>query len=89
MNILNSPKFELAFTERGAVKSLRMKDDPYAMNWVIDPDYLAEAGYDDVDKLFGEWTAVVNGRTIRSFDLIPAIRKVSERCAEVSFDTGG
>ncbi|GIP60725.1 hypothetical protein [Paenibacillus woosongensis] len=89
MNILNSPKFELAFTERGAVKSLRMKDDPYAMNWVVDPGYLAEAGYDDVDKLFGEWTAVVNGRTIRSLDLIPAIRKVSEHCAEVSFDTEG
>lgn len=89
MNILNSPKFELAFTERGAVKSLRMKDDPYAMNWVVDPGYLAEAGYDDVDKLFGEWTAVVNGRKINSFDLIPTIVQENEHTAVISFDADG
>lgn len=89
MNILSNPRFELAFTERGAVKSLFMKDDPNAMNWVVDPAYLAEVGYDDKDKLFGEWTAVVNGRTVNSFDLIPTIVQDNDHSAVISFDADG
>ncbi|WP_110931714.1 hypothetical protein [Paenibacillus bouchesdurhonensis] len=89
MNILSNPKFELAFTERGAVKSLIIKDDPHAMNWVVEPEYLAEVGYDDEDKLFGEWTAVINGRTVQSSNLIPTIVQDNDGSAVISFEAEG
>lgn len=89
MNILSNPKFELAFTERGALESLLMKDDPYAMNWVVEPAYMAEVGYDDEDKLFGEWTAVVNGRTLQSSELNPTIVKDNDHSVKISFDAEG
>lgn len=88
MNILSNSKFELALTGRGAVRSLRLKEDPSAMNWVVDPDYLAEAGYEDmIGKLFGEWTAVVNGQTVNSTDLVPDITRESDNRAIIRFRT--
>lgn len=86
MNILENATFALEFTSRGAVKSLRFKDDPSAMNWVVDPEYLLEAGYSDtMDKLFGEWSAVVEGKTINSSDYIPTRMQASENSLTVGF----
>ncbi|WP_059049606.1 hypothetical protein [Paenibacillus senegalimassiliensis] len=88
MNILENATFAVEFTSRGAVKSLRFKDDPSAMNWVVDPEYLLEAGYSDtIDKLFGEWSAVAQGKTINSSDYIPTRIQASENGLTVGFHT--
>lgn len=88
MTILSNTKFELDFNERGAVTVLLMKDDPSAMNWVVDPEYLIEAGYEDtLDKLFGEWTAVVDGQTLNSAELTPEITRESDSRIQVRFKT--
>lgn len=86
MTILSNAKFELAFNGRGAVTALLMKEDPANMNWVVDPKYLAEAGYEDtLDKLFGEWTAVVDGQTLNSAELTPEIARESDNRLQVRF----
>ncbi|RRJ64296.1 hypothetical protein EHV15_16210 [Paenibacillus oralis] len=86
MTILSNAKFKLAFNGRGAVTALLMKEDPIAMNWVVDPEYLAEAGYEDtLDKLFGEWTAVVDGQTLDSAELTPEITRGSDSRMQVRF----
>ncbi|MDU7473998.1 MAG: hypothetical protein E7L01_11745 [Paenibacillus macerans] len=86
MTILSNAKFKLEFNGRGAVTALLMKEDPAAMNWVVDPEYLAEAGYEDtLDKLFGEWTAVVDGQTLNSAELTPEITRESDSRMRVRF----
>ncbi|MUG24424.1 hypothetical protein GNQ08_18790 [Paenibacillus macerans] len=86
MTILSNAKFKLEFNGRGAVTALLMKEDPAAMNWVVDPEYLAEAGYEDtLDKLFGEWMAVVDGRTLNSAELTPEITRESDSRMRVRF----
>ncbi|WP_018752312.1 hypothetical protein [Paenibacillus sanguinis] len=86
MNILENATFALEFTSRGAVKGFRFKEDPSAMNWVVDPEYLREAGYlDTLDKLFGEWSAVVDGKTIDSCDYTPTRIQASGDGLMVSF----
>ncbi|MHA6533863.1 hypothetical protein [Paenibacillus sp. BAC0078] len=74
MTILSNERYRIELSGRGAMEALVMRDDPYEMNWVIDPGYLQQAGYtDDEDKLFGEWTMRLNGDTLRSVDLTPKI----------------
>ncbi|MEK5162838.1 hypothetical protein NYE69_10910 [Paenibacillus sp. FSL R5-0527] len=86
MTILSNAKFKLEFNGRGAVTALLMKEDPAAMNWVVDPEYLTEAGYEDtLDKLFGEWTAMVDGRTLNSAELTPEITRESDSRMRVRF----
>ncbi|SDF26843.1 hypothetical protein SAMN04488542_10862 [Fontibacillus panacisegetis] len=89
MNILSNSKFELIFDQRGAVQSFKMKEDLGAMNWVVDPAYLLKAGYEDRDKLFGEWTATVDGQTVRSAELEPQINVNGVNRAVISYDANG
>ncbi|WP_410771879.1 hypothetical protein [Fontibacillus sp. BL9] len=90
MNILSNSKFELVLNERGAMKSLVLKEDRAGMNWVVDPAYLSKAGYGDADKLFGEWTAVVDGVNISSADLAPPQIKAENReQAKISYEAYG
>lgn len=86
MNILRNSRLELILDNRGAVQSLKLSEDSADMNWVVDPAYLAEAGYKDVDKLFGEWTAVVNDCTVDSAELDPQISVRDGKQAVISYD---
>lgn len=70
---MTNHRFLMTQNDRGAVTHLELTDDPTQMNWVIDPEYLAETGYDDLDKLFGEFTITVDGQTINSIDLTPTM----------------
>ncbi|GHP13745.1 hypothetical protein YK48G_11700 [Lentilactobacillus fungorum] len=58
---------------RGAITSLKFKADQSKMNWVVDPDYLKSLGYDDLDKLFGEFNITIDGVKHRSIDQIPEV----------------
>lgn len=59
--------------KRGAITKLQLNSDKSNMNWVIDPDYLKSLGYDDLDKLFGEFNITVNGQKHRSIDQVPEV----------------
>ncbi|MFS0868783.1 hypothetical protein [Paenibacillus xylanilyticus] len=86
MAILSNDKFKIKFGERGTVQSLVMKDDPHKMNWVVDPCYLQEVGFqDDEDKLFGEWSLKLNGRYVQSSMFEPNITKHNTHHVTVEF----
>lgn len=59
--------------ERGAITNLKLNNDKSNMNWVIDPAYLQSLGYQDTDKLFGEFNITVTGKKYRSIDQQPTI----------------
>lgn len=59
--------------KRGAITKLQLNSDKSNINWVIDPDYLKSLGYDDLDKLFGEFNITVNGQKHRSIDQVPEV----------------
>lgn len=85
MFTLSNGRFQLRFTERGALRSLILEEDPYRMNWVIDPEYLREAGYEEeTEKLFGEWEMSVDGQNICSKELQPQI-VFDEQSAEIIY----
>lgn len=88
MGILTNRTFEMKLTGRGAVSSLIIREDPVRMNWVVDPAYLAEAGFPDEDKLFGEWSMTVNGTAYASRDAVPLVRIDRGRQASVAFGGG-
>lgn len=85
LGILRNQTFEIRLTGRGAVSSVILLEDPVRMNWVVDPAYLAEAGYPDEDKLFGEWSVTVDGTAYASRDAVPRIRMDGGRRADVAF----
>src|SRR4051812_4757730 len=58
--------FEASFSDAGQLVSLVAREDARRTNWIIDPDYLDKAGYDEVDKFFGEFTLAVGGRLVTS-----------------------
>lgn len=86
MTFLSNAKYRMELSARGAMQSLIMQEDPAVMNWVVDPVYLQQAGYEDEDKLFGEWTLELNGKIIRSVDLKPIVIQEGEHRAAVEFD---
>jgi len=88
LGILTNRTFEMKLTGRGAVSSLIIREDPVRMNWVVDPAYLAEAGFPDEDKLFGEWSMTVNGTAYASRDAVPLVRIDRGRQASVAFGGG-
>ncbi|WP_216644505.1 hypothetical protein [Secundilactobacillus folii] len=70
---MKSQSFDLKQNNRGNVVSLKMMQDNSQMNWVIDPDYLKQVGYEDNDKLFGEFTITVDGKVFQSIDFEPTV----------------
>lgn len=72
---MEQPRITFAQNKRGAITKLSFNDDPSKMNWVIDPDYLIKVGYDDQDKLFGEFSLTVNGHNYQSYDFTPVVEQ--------------
>jgi hypothetical protein len=91
--------FEAQFSAAGQLVSLVAREDARRTNWIIDPDYLDEAGYDERDKFFGEFTLVVGGRPVTSQEVrrlvdasAPLVERVMyelpEARIEVRYDLG-
>ncbi|AKP65218.1 hypothetical protein FC99_GL001945 [Levilactobacillus koreensis JCM 16448] len=70
---MESTQFQLDVNQRGAIVNLQNKQDDHHMNWVVDPAYLKQVGYQDEDKLFGEFTLTVGDKTYRSVDFEPNV----------------
>lgn len=86
MKLLRNDTFEVYLSPQGTVESLLLIDDPEQMNWVIDDQYVKDAGYTDQDKRFGQWSAIVDEELIDSIDLQPHLEIVDETYASVTFN---
>lgn len=75
---MESAHFQLDVNQRGAVVNLQNKQDGHHMNWVVAPTYLKQVGYQDEDKLFGEFTLTVGKKTYHSIDVDPNILSTKE-----------
>lgn len=71
--MLENEQFQLAIAKDGHVSKLLFKDDPYQMNWVIEEEYLRKVGYNDREKLFGQFDLIVDGKSFLSIDVVPTI----------------
>ncbi|NHN34980.1 hypothetical protein [Paenibacillus agricola] len=60
MESIKNNAFSLQLSDQGFVEKLLINEDSENMNWVIDPPYLREVGYQDADKLFGHFRLTVN-----------------------------
>lgn len=85
MKLLRNDTFEVYLSPQGTVESLLLTDDPEKMNWVIDSQYVVEAGYANQHKRFGQWSATVDDVLIESVNLQPHIEVVSDQSAIVTF----
>lgn len=85
MKQLRNDTFEISLSPQGTIESIVMLNDPEGMNWVIDVQYVEEAGYIDQDKRFGQWSAIVNDELIESVDLHPQIEITNDDIARVTF----
>ena len=85
---MNSSNLEVSQNKRGALTSLRVKNDPTRMNWLIDPDYLNSVGYHDEDKFTGEFNITLSGKKYQSIDQTPDI-ETSESSSTTTFHING
>lgn len=70
---IENKAYRLEWNENGNLSGLYLKADKENMNWVVDPEYLRQAGYDDGDKLWGEFSIQVNGKALTSRDFARSI----------------
>lgn len=73
MNKLNNDVFTINVNSKGIIEKLVLNEDKDNMNWVIDPNYIKELGYDDSDRLFGCFTMTVNGKNYSNQDTVPEL----------------
>jgi len=85
LKLLRNDTFEMQLSPQGTVESLILLEDAEQMNWVIDAQYVKDAGYADQDKRFGQWTALVDDELIESIHLQPHIEMVNDQSAKVTF----
>ncbi|AIQ52840.1 hypothetical protein R70331_15795 [Paenibacillus sp. FSL R7-0331] len=86
---MGNEKYKISLNRRGAVESLVLQDDPYGTNWVINPQYLQQAGYEDEeDKLFGEWELKLDGKMLHSSSYTPSVSQEGSGQAVVECNTG-
>lgn len=85
MKLLRNDTFEVYLSPQGTVESLLLTDDPDKMNWVIDLQYVKDAGYSDQDKRFGQWSAMIDNEMIESDNLQAHIEVVDDQSATVVF----
>ncbi|WP_208909153.1 hypothetical protein [Levilactobacillus yiduensis] len=76
---MESTQFKLAVNSRGAVISLQNQQDAHHMNWVVDPAYLEQVGYQDTDKLFGEFSLTVGDHSYVSSDVTPQVTQTADQ----------
>lgn len=83
--MIDNQKFSMSVDPAGHVSELLIKHDPYKMNWVMDAAYLREAGYQDEDKLFGEFELIADGERISSKECSPEVKEEKEK-VEIIYD---
>ncbi|WP_160719490.1 hypothetical protein [Bacillus sp. USDA818B3_A] len=72
---MENKQFRIEVSSSGNLTNLLLKDDINKMNWVMDPSYLSQSGYDEEDKLFGDFSIKIDGKLLNSIDGIPSITK--------------
>ncbi|MBU5365841.1 hypothetical protein P7H74_09510 [Enterococcus devriesei] len=77
--MLENQQFQLSVAEDGHLSQLFFKNDPYGMNWVIEEEYLNKVGYNDIEKLFGQFDLVVNGTKFLSTQTKPEITEIHDQ----------
>ena len=83
--MIENQKFSMSTDPEGRVSELLIKHDPYKMNWVMDAAYLKETGYQDDDKLFGEFELIADGEKISSRGYSPEVKEEKEK-VEIVYD---
>ena len=83
--MIENQKFSMSTDPEGRVSELLIKHDPYKMNWVMDAAYLKETGYQDDDKLFGEFELIADGKTFSSRGYSPEVKEEKEK-VEIVYD---
>ncbi|GEM_PF-808676 len=85
MKLLRNGTFDVSLSPQGTVESLIVRNDPEQMNWVIDAQYVQDAGYTNQDKRFGQWSAVVDDERIESLDLQSHMEAIGEQGVSITF----
>lgn len=83
--MIENKKLKMSVKKEGYVSELIIKDDPYKMNWVIEDTYLQQAGYQDMDKLFGLFDITADGKKTGSEAVNPVIKEEQSK-VEISYD---
>lgn len=81
---MENQRFVIEFGPNGNLLSLFLKNDPDKMNWVVDENYLEKVHYDDKDKLFGNFSIIINNKEYISNDF-QAKLNLSKKVAKVSY----
>ncbi|MHC9532531.1 hypothetical protein ACVPPR_03835 [Dellaglioa sp. L3N] len=79
--MLESKDIYLDFDDNGSIKKLMFKNDPFKMNWVIDEDYLKDAKYEESNKLFGQFSIMVDKIQFESSQYKPKIVQTGQKIA--------
>lgn len=72
---MENKRFTLQVSPSGNLTNLILKEDTHKMNWVIDASYLKQSGYEEQDKLFGNFSVVVDEKRLTNADTAPVVRK--------------
>ncbi|MCJ7840699.1 hypothetical protein MUB24_07210 [Lederbergia sp. NSJ-179] len=86
MKTLQNNTFFLEVNSQGVVNKLLIKNDSDSMNWVINKDYLNSHGYEDDDKLFGQFSLVANNKVYDSYEINPAFMQQKDQRLEVKYN---
>ncbi|WP_312093476.1 hypothetical protein [Niallia sp.] len=70
---MDNKQFHLEVSPCGNLSKLILNKDAHQMNWVMDSPYLEKYGYDEKDKLFGNFSLTVNGERYMSTEATPII----------------
>ncbi|WP_025727365.1 hypothetical protein [Heyndrickxia ginsengihumi] len=70
---MENKQFRLQVSPCGNLTNLVLKEDIHKMNWVMDSSYLEDSGYDEKEKLFGNFYLKMDGKILTSTDMIPTI----------------
>jgi len=70
---LENKQFIVEISPSGNLTNLILKEDTHQMNWVMNSLYLDDSGYEEKDKLFGNFSLKIDGKIISSADVFPTI----------------
>lgn len=70
---MENKQFKLQISPSGNLTNLALKEDTHQMNWVMDSSYLDDSGYNEKDKLFGNFSLKIDGKILTSVDMYPTI----------------
>jgi len=72
---LENKQFRLQISPSGNLTNLVLKEDTHKMNWVIDSAYLNKSGYEEKERLFGDFSLAIDGEILTSAHIMPTISK--------------